>query len=99
MENRYSPNNYKSYRSEVTTFLHWCFDVAEMSVLDVKRSHLSQFIDWCSNPPGHLVAHHNSPHLFSINNWPSVSRILAGARLQYNVRIPVRWYTVFHLLH
>lgn len=61
MENRYSPNNYKSYRSEVTTFLHWCFDVAEMSVLDVKRSHLSQFIDWCSNPPGHLVAHHNSP--------------------------------------
>jgi integrase len=61
MENRYSPNNYKSYRSEVTTFLHWCFEVAQMSVVDVKRSHLSQFIDWCCEPPKHLIAHHNSP--------------------------------------
>lgn len=61
MENRYSPNNFKSYRSEVTTFLHWCFEVAQMSVVDVKRSHLAQFIDWCCQPPKHLIAHHNSP--------------------------------------
>ncbi len=61
MENRYSPNNYKSYRSEVTTFLHWCFEVAQMSVVDVKRSHLAQFMDWCCEPPKHLIAHHNSP--------------------------------------
>jgi hypothetical protein len=26
-EQRFSENNYKTYRSELTTFLHWCFDV------------------------------------------------------------------------
>lgn len=26
-EQKHSENNYKAYRSELTTFLHWCFDV------------------------------------------------------------------------
>ena len=61
VENRYSPNNFKSYRSEITPFLHWCFEVQEMSLLDVKRSHLSQYIDWCISPPRDLVSTFNSP--------------------------------------
>jgi integrase len=61
MENRHSPNNYKAYRSEINTFLHWCFVVQEMSVLDVKRSDLARYIDWCQAPPPELVGSHNVP--------------------------------------
>ena len=29
LESRYSENNYKTYRSELTTFLHWCLEVEQ----------------------------------------------------------------------
>lgn len=95
MENKYSPNNYKTYRSEITTFLHWCFEVAEMSVVDVKRSHLSQYIDWCSSPPKHLIAAFNSPQ-FIVDKWlgirapnpkwrPFTGQKLANGEIKYSI--------------
>lgn len=59
LEQRHSENNYKTYRSELTTFLHWCFDVERVSVADLGRRHLSSYIDYCMRPPAALIAYRN----------------------------------------
>lgn len=61
LENKHSPNNYKSYRSEITTFLHWCFCVEQISIGDVKRSQVSRYLDWCMSPPKDLIGSFNVP--------------------------------------
>ncbi|WP_232567735.1 tyrosine-type recombinase/integrase [Photobacterium iliopiscarium] len=47
-------NNFKSYRSELTSFLYWCWNVAGLSVADLDRKTLREFIEWCRNPPLNL---------------------------------------------
>lgn len=59
MEQKHSENNYKSYRSELTTFLQWAFDVEEISLSDITRRSMSRYIDYCSNPPKELIAYRN----------------------------------------
>ncbi|MBY4678855.1 tyrosine-type recombinase/integrase [Marinobacterium arenosum] len=59
LEQRFSDNNYKTYRSELTTFLHWTFDVEEVSVSNITRRVLIRYIDYCSQPPAELVAYRN----------------------------------------
>ncbi|MFC6673239.1 tyrosine-type recombinase/integrase [Marinobacterium aestuariivivens] len=59
LEQKHSENNYKTYRSELTTFLHWCFDVERISVTDAGRRHLSRYIDYCMQPPAQLIAFRN----------------------------------------
>jgi len=59
LEQRHSENNYKSYRSELTTFLHWAFNEESVSVADIDRRLLSRYIDYCSNPPAELVGYRN----------------------------------------
>ncbi|WP_037470552.1 tyrosine-type recombinase/integrase [Shewanella waksmanii] len=52
-------NSFKSYRSELTTFLNWCFSVAKLSPAALKRQQISQYIDYCLNPPIELVGYFN----------------------------------------
>jgi site-specific recombinase XerD len=59
LEQRDSENNYKTYRSELTTFLHWCFDVAQISLADVRRPHMNRYIEYCMHPPAALIAYRN----------------------------------------
>ncbi|MCO4759771.1 MAG: site-specific integrase [Oceanospirillaceae bacterium] len=59
LEQRHSENNYKTYRSELTTFLHWAFDAEGVSVADVSRRVLLRYIDYCTQPPTELVAYRN----------------------------------------
>ncbi|WP_372831911.1 tyrosine-type recombinase/integrase [Pontibacterium sp.] len=59
LEQRHSENNYKTYRSELTTFLHWAFDAEGVSVADVSRRVLLRYIDYCTQPPIELVAYRN----------------------------------------
>ncbi|WP_051559863.1 tyrosine-type recombinase/integrase [Marinobacterium jannaschii] len=59
LEQKFSENNYKTYRSELTTFLHWCFDAEEVSVADITRRVLMRYIDYCTQPPKDLVAYRN----------------------------------------
>ncbi|WP_432467815.1 tyrosine-type recombinase/integrase [Agarivorans sp. Z349TD_8] len=59
LEQRFSENNYKTYRSELTTFLHWAYSVEQISVGEIKRRSLSKYIDYCCNPPKYLVAYRN----------------------------------------
>lgn len=35
LEQRHNENNYKTYRSELTTFLHWCFSELAISPKDL----------------------------------------------------------------
>ena len=59
LEQRYSENNYKTYRSELTTFLHWCFEVEQISVAEITRRILARYIDHCVQPPTELIAYRN----------------------------------------
>lgn len=59
LEQRHSENNYKSYRSELTSFLHWVFDVEKVSLAEVDRKRLSRYIDYCCAPPTELIGYHN----------------------------------------
>ncbi|QYJ80462.1 tyrosine-type recombinase/integrase [Shewanella acanthi] len=60
-EQKHSENNYKAYRSEVTTFLHWCFDEACISPTQVLRKDMSRYVDYCLNPPQALIGYFNVP--------------------------------------
>jgi len=59
LEQKHSENNYKTYRSELTTFLYWAFDVEEVSLADISRRVLMRYIDYCAAPPAALIAYRN----------------------------------------
>ncbi len=59
LEQQFNENNYKTYRSELTTFLYWVFDVIKISVSDITRRVLSQYIDYCQQPDPNLIAYRN----------------------------------------
>ncbi|WP_243409984.1 tyrosine-type recombinase/integrase [Pokkaliibacter plantistimulans] len=66
LEQRHSENNYKAYRSELTTFLHWCFDVEQIAVSDITRRILGRYLDYCENPPVALIAYRNVAQFIAI---------------------------------
>ncbi|MEA9432161.1 tyrosine-type recombinase/integrase [Aeromonas caviae] len=50
-ELKHNPNNFKSSRSEITTFIIWCWDVEGIALADVTRRHMNRFLSWCNSPP------------------------------------------------
>jgi site-specific recombinase XerD len=60
-EQKSSENNYKAYRSELTTFLHWCFDVSRLSLVNITRKDMSRYVDYCQHPPIELIGYFNVP--------------------------------------
>ncbi|WP_394205994.1 tyrosine-type recombinase/integrase [Shewanella waksmanii] len=65
-------NSYKSYRSELTTFLHWCFQVAKISPVAIKRQQISQYVDYCLNPPLALIGYFNVPQFVKFDGLSKV---------------------------
>ncbi|MBP0049186.1 tyrosine-type recombinase/integrase [Marinobacterium sp. AK62] len=61
LEHRNNSNNYKTYRSELTTYLYWCFEIQKVSPLEVKRRELFQYIAFCESPPEELIGYFNTP--------------------------------------
>ncbi|CAD7533525.1 hypothetical protein KGEDBEEJ_02411 [Aeromonas hydrophila] len=59
LEQRNSENNYKTYRSELTTFLHWCFSEMRISPKDLTRRIMMRYLDYCQAPPAALIAYRN----------------------------------------
>lgn len=59
MEQRHHENNYKAYRSELTTFFHWCFDVACLSPAMLTRKDISRYVNYCQQPPADLIGYFN----------------------------------------
>ena len=86
-------NNYKSYRSELTTFLHWCFDVVEMSPAELKRKDMSRYVEYCQNPPLNLIGNFNVAQFIGgelercpNSKWkPFTSKIINGEQQVYKL--------------
>lgn len=56
LKEQYSnPNNYDSYRSEIVTFINYCWALG-IDVMDVDRSIMLDFINFCDSPPEHLIS-------------------------------------------
>lgn len=60
-EQKYNENNYKAYRSELTTYFHWCFDVMKQSPILIGRREINQYVEYCQHPPKALIAYYNVP--------------------------------------
>ncbi len=69
LESRFNDNNFKTYRSELTTFLHWCFEVAELSLADVSRRTMARYVDYCLAPPPALIAYRNVAQFVMDKEW------------------------------
>lgn len=69
LESRYSENNYKTYRSELTTFLHWCFDVEQLSPVALSRRGIQRYVDYCLAPPPALIAYRNVAQFVLDKDW------------------------------
>ena len=69
LEQRNSENNYKTYRSELTTFLHWCFREAAISPKDLTRRIMIRYLDYCQSPPDELIAYRNVAQFILDKEW------------------------------
>ncbi|CAM3966865.1 tyrosine-type recombinase/integrase [Shewanella aquimarina] len=56
---RENENSYKSFRSEITCFLHWCFDVVRQSPGQISRRDMDKFVAYCQSPPQDLIGQFN----------------------------------------
>ncbi len=95
LEQRISENNYKTYRSELTTFLHWAFNEEQVSLSDITRRVLSHYIEYCSQPPKDLIAYRNVAQFVTDKNlkerlpnplWrPFLGKKLDGIEQNYTI--------------
>ncbi len=69
LEQRHSENNYKTYRSELTTFLHWCFCEVAISPKDLTRRIMMRYLDYCQAPPQGLIAYRNVAQFVLDKEW------------------------------
>ncbi|WP_166422943.1 site-specific integrase [Paraglaciecola sp. 20A4] len=65
-ENRFNPNNFKSIRSELNLLFNWAWFVKGCSIADIDRVVLRKFVDFCNQPPLHLITQASYP--FFIEN-------------------------------
>ncbi|MBY6185498.1 site-specific integrase [Marinobacter hydrocarbonoclasticus] len=97
VEQRHNENNYKSHRSELTTFLHWCWREEGVSVADVDRRLLVRYMDYCQSPPLALIGYRNvaqfrrnkgSDERHPNPDWrPFLGRYEAGKPLPYRLSV------------
>ncbi len=52
---RGSFETFNAYRRDLDRFLQWCWFVKEMSILEIKRLHIEEFVEFCQNPPKHWI--------------------------------------------
>ena len=69
LEQRHSENNYKTYRSELTTFLHWCFCEVAISPRDLTRRIMMRYLDYCQAPPSGRIAYRNVAQFVLDKEW------------------------------
>ena len=49
-------HNYRSYRNEITVFMNWCWFVKKISITDIDRKTMLEFINFCNSPPKDLIS-------------------------------------------
>lgn len=69
LEQRHSENNYKTYRSELTTFLHWCFEHVCISPKDLTRRVMMRYLEFCQAPPQDLIGYFNVAQFVQDKEW------------------------------
>ncbi len=52
---RGSPDTFSSYRREIERFVQWCWLIQGLTLAEVRRQHIEQFIEFCQNPPRHWI--------------------------------------------
>lgn len=52
---RGSPDTFASYRREIERFVQWCWLIQGLTLAEVRRQHIEQFIEFCRNPPRHWI--------------------------------------------
>jgi len=55
LEQKENPNNFKNFRSELTTFFAWAWDHEGIALDKIRRPDLNRFMLWCENPPVELI--------------------------------------------
>lgn len=95
LESRFNENNFKTYRSELTTYLHWCFEVAQLSPAEVSRRTMARYVDYCLAPPGELIAYRNVAQFVMDKEWgerlpnpmwrPFLGKKIDGVEQQYRL--------------
>ncbi|EKE76806.1 tyrosine-type recombinase/integrase, partial [Gallaecimonas xiamenensis] len=95
LEARHNDNNYKAYRSELTTFLHWCFDVEGISPGELSRRTMGRYVAYCQAPPEALIAFRNVAQFVDDKHWqqrvpnplwrPFLGKRLDGIALPYRL--------------
>ncbi|MBW3139009.1 site-specific integrase [Ferrimonas balearica] len=97
VEQRHNENNYKSHRSELTTFLHWCWCEEGVSLQQVDRRLLVRYLDYCQSPPPALIGYRNVAQFLAAKgeterrpnpNWrPFLGRMEMGEKLPYRLSV------------
>ncbi|MGO5000228.1 tyrosine-type recombinase/integrase [Oceanisphaera sp. W20_SRM_FM3] len=95
LESRFNDNNYKTYRSELTSFLHWCFDVEQASPIALTRRSINHYVQYCLAPPKALIAYRNVAQFVLNKDWgerqpnplwrPFLGKKQDGAELPYRM--------------
>ncbi|GAA5187918.1 site-specific integrase [Ferrimonas gelatinilytica] len=85
------PNNFKSARSEITTFLIWCWEIEGLQLSEVTRNDMNRFLNWCASPPTLLISNTQRAHFIESKSlamrvpnplWrPFVNRLPKGVDL------------------
>ncbi len=98
LEQRHSENNYKTYRSELTTFLHWCFEKEQIEPKLLTRRIMHRYLSFCQAPDPALIAYYNVPQFIDSKEWearlpnpawrPFLGKRRDGAALPYQLSTP-----------
>ena len=53
---RGSPDTFNTYRREIEHFLHWCWLVRCLSLSEIAREHIEEFIEFSNSPPNNWIS-------------------------------------------
>jgi len=51
-----SLGTFNSYRREAERLLQWCWHIKDMTLSELKRDDIEQFVRFCQNPPKHWIS-------------------------------------------
>jgi len=67
-----SRGTFNSYRREVERLLQWAWHIQKKSIVDIKRTDLEEYIQFCQNPPQTWIGVNKVPR-FIVNNGLRIS--------------------------
>ncbi|MDP3560694.1 MAG: tyrosine-type recombinase/integrase [Legionellaceae bacterium] len=85
-----SLGTFNSYRREAERLLQWSWVIKNLTLTELKRDHIEQYVRFCQNPPAHWISLKKSPRFIEADGkrlpnpeWrPFVATITKAARQQ-----------------